>query len=71
MRSSIMVFSPFQAALRHLCAGVLIGLTAVTAQAQSRTSLPAEVGAALDRAKVPREAMALLGAGCAPCDWQR
>ena len=60
MRSSTMVFSPLQAALRHVCAGVLIGLTAVTAQAQSRTSLPADVSAALDRAKVPREALAVV-----------
>ena len=60
MRSSIMVFSPFQAALRHAFAGVVIGLTAVAAQAQSRTSLPAEVGAALDRAKVPREAISVV-----------
>jgi D-alanyl-D-alanine carboxypeptidase/D-alanyl-D-alanine-endopeptidase (penicillin-binding protein 4) len=60
MRSSIMVFSALQPALRHACAGVLIGLTAVAAQAQSRTSLPADVGAALDRAKVPREALSVV-----------
>jgi D-alanyl-D-alanine carboxypeptidase/D-alanyl-D-alanine-endopeptidase (penicillin-binding protein 4) len=68
---------PFRTARRPLCrllAGLALSAAAMAALAQGRT-LPAEVAAALDRAKVPREAISVLvqdvsGNGPPRLSWQ-
>jgi D-alanyl-D-alanine carboxypeptidase/D-alanyl-D-alanine-endopeptidase (penicillin-binding protein 4) len=67
-------FTPCRHGLRAAAAGLAIGLAASAAPAQMR-SLPPEVAAALDRAKVPREALSVVvqdvaGNAAARLTWQ-